>query len=102
MPTQSAGIWFVNVESHTDSALANSRMRDIDRAFNHSPSKRYARVNGRIYQSKGGGLQPQAEASQAAKLIADVLGTGPLRVGKDSDSQASSPSAPKQPALKLK
>ena len=100
MPTQSAGIWFVNVESHTDSALANSRMRDIGSRFQSLTFETArARVNGRIYHRvRAAGFNSQAEASQAAKLIADVLGTGPLWVGKDSDSQASSPSAPKQPA----
>jgi hypothetical protein len=99
MPIQGSGLWFVNVESHTDSALANQRMREIDSRIE---SIRFetarARVNGRIYHRvRAAGFSTQADATAAAQLIADTLGTGPLWVGKDSNAQASLTPPPPKP-----
>ena len=97
-PIQGSGIWFVNVESHTESALANQRMREIDSRFaSISFETVRARVNGRIYHRvRAAGFSSQADATAAARLIADTLGAGPLWVGKDSNPQASvTPSPPK-------
>ena len=97
-PIQGSGIWFVNVESHTESALANQRMREIDSRFASISFETFrARVNGRIYHRvRAAGFSSQADATAAARLIADALGTGPLWVGKDSNPQASvTPTPPK-------
>ena len=98
-PIQGSGIWFVNVESHTESALANQRMREIDSRFasiNFETVR--ARVNGRIYHRvRAAGFSSQADATAAARLIADALETGPLWVGKDSNPQASVTPPPPKP-----
>lgn len=98
-PIQGSGIWFVNVESHTESALANQRMREIDSAIASIKFETArARVNGRIYHRvRAAGFSSQADATAAAELIADTLGTGPLWVGKDSNPQASVTPPPPKP-----
>ena len=101
LPMQGSGIWFVNVESHTESALANQRMREINsRVTAIKFETASARVNGRIYHRvRAAGFSSQADATAAAELIADTLGTGPLWVGKDSNPQASvTPPPPKAAA----
>ena len=99
-PVQSGGPWFVNVESHTDSGLANQRMREIGSRFTSINFETIsARVNGRIYHRvRAAGFSSQADATAAAELIADTLGTGPLWVGKDSNPQASVTPSPPKPA----
>ena len=99
VPSQGSGIWFVNVESHTESAVANQRMREIDSAIASLKFETAsARVNGRIYHRvRAAGFSSQADATTAAQLIADTLGTGPLWVGKDSNPQASVTPPPSKP-----
>jgi len=99
-PIQGSGIWFVNVESHTESALASQRMREINSRFASIKFETAsARVNGRIYHRvRAAGFSSQADATAAAELIADTLGTGPLWVGKESNPQASVTPPPPKPA----
>ena len=100
LPIQGSGIWFVNVESHTESALASQRMREINSRFASIKFETAsARVNGRIYHRvRAAGFSSQADATAAAELIADTLRTGPLWVGKDSNPQASVTPPPPKPA----
>jgi cell division protein FtsB len=99
-PVQSGGLWFVNVESHTDSGLANQRMREIDERFTSISFETVsARVNGRIYHRiRAAGFSSQAEATEASKIIAGVLGNGPLWVGRDKSPQARVQPTSKKPA----
>jgi len=98
-PVQSGGPWFVNVESHTDSGLANQRMREIDSRFTSIEFETIsARVNGRIYHRvRAAGFSSQAEATEASNIIASVLGSGPLWVGRDKSPQARAKPTTKNP-----
>ena len=79
--------------------MANQRKLEIDGRFTSISFETIsARVNGRIYHRvRAAGFSSQAEATEASKIIASVLGSGPLWVGKDSNPQASVTPPPPKP-----
>lgn len=85
-PSQTGGVWFVNLESHKSQAVANERLASLrTKLGNINVSIASATVNGQTYyRVRAAGYASKADATTASKWIARTLTAGPFWVGKDS------------------
>lgn len=92
-PSQTGGIWFVNLESHKSQAVANERLASLrSKIRNTNLSIASANVNGQAYyRVRAAGYASKADAIAASKWMAQTLKAGPFWVGKDSDKVSQTP-----------
>ena len=86
-PSQTGGIWFVNLESHKSQAVANERLASLRAKIrNINLSIASANVNGQTYyRVRAAGFASKANATAASESIAQTLKAGPFWIGKDSE-----------------
>lgn len=92
-PSQTGGIWFVNLESHKSQAVANERLGLLrTKISNINLSVASANVNGQsYYRVRAAGYASKADATAASKSMAQTLMAGPFWVGKDSEKVSQTP-----------
>ena len=92
-PSQTGGVWFVNLESHKSRAVAEERLSSLRakiRSTNLSIAN--ANVNGQTYyRVRAAGYASKTDATAASKWMAQTLKAGPFWVGKDRDNVSQSP-----------
>ncbi|EHQ58502.1 sporulation related protein [gamma proteobacterium HIMB55] len=101
-PSQTGGIWFVNLESHKSQAVANERLALLRTKFrNINLSIASANVNGQTYyRVRATGYASKASATAASKSMAQTLKDGPFWVGKDGEKVSQMPAKTAAPAKK--
>ena len=101
-PSQTGGIWFVNLESHKSQSVANERLALLRRKIrNINLSIASANVNGQTYyRVRAAGYASKANATAASKSMAQTLKAGPFWVGKDSDKVSQMPAKTAAPVKK--
>ena len=101
-PSQTGGIWFVNLESHKSQAIANERLASLRtkiRGINLSIAS--ANVNGQTYyRVRAAGYASKADATTASKWMATTLKAGPFWIGKDSKKVSQIPAKTAAPVKK--
>lgn len=92
-PSQTGGIWFVNLESHKSQAVANERLALLrTKIRNINLSIASANVNGQTYyRVRATGYASKASATAASKSMAQTLKGGPFWVGKDGEKVSQMP-----------
>ena len=101
-PSQTGGIWFVNLESHKSQAVANERLASLrTKIRNINLSIASANVNGQTYyRVRAAGYASKANATAASKSIAQTLKAGPFWIGKDSEKVSQMPAKTAAPTKK--
>ena len=101
-PSQTGGIWFVNLESHKSQAVANERLASLRtkiRGINLSIAS--ANVNGQTYyRVRAAGYASKADATTASSWMATTLKAGPFWIGKDSKKVSQIPAKTTAPVKK--
>ena len=101
-PSQTGGIWFVNLESHKSQAIANERLASLRtkiRGINLSIAS--ANVNGQTYyRVRAAGYASKADATTASSWMATTLKAGPFWIGKDSKKVSQIPAKTAAPVKK--
>ena len=101
-PSQTDGIWFVNLESHKSQAVANERLASLRtkiRGINLSIAS--ANVNSQTYyRVRAAGYASKADATAASKWMAKTLKAGPFWIGKDSKRVSQIPAKTAVPVKK--
>ena len=101
-PSQTGGIWFVNLESHKSQSVANERLASLrNKIRNINLSIASANVNGQTYyRVRAAGYASKANATAASKSMAQTLKAGPFWIGKDSEKVSRMPAETAAPAKK--
>ena len=101
-PSQTGGIWFVNLESHKSQAVANERLASLRAKIrNINLSIASANVNGQTYyRVRAAGYASKTDATAASKWMAKTLKAGPFWIGKDSKTVSQMPAKTAVPAKK--
>ena len=101
-PSQTGGIWFVNLESHKSQAVANERLASLRAKIrNINLSIASANVNGQTYyRVRAAGYASKANATAASKSMAQTLKAGPFWIGKDSEKVSQMPAKTAAPTKK--
>ena len=101
-PSQTGGIWFVNLESHKSQAVANERLASLRTEIrNINLSIASANVNGQTYyRVRAAGYASKTDATTASKWMAQTLKAGPFWVGKDSEKVSQMPAKMAAPTKK--
>ena len=101
-PSQTGGIWFVNLESHKSQAVANERLASLRtqiRGINLSIAS--ANVNSQTYyRVRAAGYASKADATTASSWMATTLKAGPFWIGKDSKKVSQIPAKTAVPVKK--
>ena len=101
-PSQTGGIWFVNLESHKSQAVANERLASLRtkiRGINLSIAS--ANVNGQTYyRVRAAGYSSKADATTASKWMAKSLKAGPFWIGNESKKVSQMPAKTAAPTKK--
>lgn len=92
-PSQTGGVWFVNLQSHKSRAVAEERLSSLRakiRSTNLSIAN--AKVNGQTYyRVRAAGYASKTDATAASKWMAQTLKAGPFWIGKDRDKVSQAP-----------